>query len=215
MPHLSAVVVAGEPGESGGIGQEKAMISALGRPLIDYVLEALRGCREVSEVIVSVTGSTPLTEVHVRSRGYQSITCPGADSESDLRYVLQRLPTPYALTVPANLPLLRPESIDDVVEEFYRSKKSSLVVGFPIDDVQEMIADPAIVKNMDGIRAIPCGLRVLDRAQALDRSGTGEGYLVTDLEDFAVDVNTISQLSLAEAILRGRRKTKRSTSGIW
>ena len=139
------------------------MISALGRPLIDYVLEALRGCREVSEVIVSVTGSTPLTEAHVRSRGYQSILCPGSVRENDLRYALQILSTPFALTVPANLPLLRPESIDDVVDEFYRSRKSSMVVGVPIDDVQEVISDPAAVKDMNGIRVIPCGVKVFDR----------------------------------------------------
>ncbi len=214
MPQLSAIVFAGGPGIRGHeIGQETAMISALGRPLIDYVLEALQGCREVSEVIVSVTASTPLTEAHVRSRGYQSVTVPGVAGEADLHLVMQLLSTPFVLTVAANLPLLRSESIDDVVDEFYRSKRSSMVVGVAIDDVQEVIAEPTTVMDMDGVRATPCGIRIIDRDQALNRSHPDEAYLVTDLEDFAVDVNNVGQLEIAEGILRTRHRHQRSPSG--
>ena len=186
------------------------MISALGRPLIDYVLEALRSCREVSEVMVSVTGSTPLTESHVRSRGYQSISVPGTGYDADLHHVFSLLSTPYVLTVAANLPLLRSESIDDVVSAFYRSKRSSLVVGVPIEEVQETFIEPTIVRDMNGVKAIPCGISVIDRNLKLSNSYLDTSYLVSDLEDFAVDVNTIGELKQAERILRARRWHERS-----
>jgi adenosylcobinamide-phosphate guanylyltransferase len=205
MPHLSAVVIAGEPGlEDREVGQEKAMISALGRPLIDYVLDALRSSREVSEVLVCVTGSTPLTESHVQSRGFQSISTPGSGYDPDLHRVMQLLSTTYLLAVPANLPLLRPESIDEIVEAFYRTKKSSMVIGVPVDDVQEAIVEPTSVMDMNGVKAMPCGVKIMDRNAALDHSGDGEAYLVTDLEDFTVEVSTVGQLRLAEGILRAR-----------
>jgi len=186
------------------------MISALGRPLIDYVLQALRGCREVSEVMVSVSGSTPLTESHVRSRGYPSISTLGVGYDADLHQVLNLLSTPYVLTVAANLPLLRSESIDDVVSAFYRSKKSSMVVGVPIDEFQEAMVDPTTVKDMNGVKAIPCGISILDRHFRLSNSYLDASYLVSDLEDFAVDVNNIGQLKQAERILRARRWHERS-----
>lgn len=181
------------------------MISALGRPLIDYVLQALRDSREVSEIIVSVTGSTPLTESHVRSRGYQSISTPGMGHDADLHHVLSLISTPYVLTVAANLPLLRSESIDDVVSAFYRSKKSSMVVGVPIDEFQEVIIEPTMVMDMNGVKAMPCGISIIDRNLRLNNSYLDASYLVSDLEDFAIDVNNIGQLKQAERILRARR----------
>jgi GTP:adenosylcobinamide-phosphate guanylyltransferase len=205
MPQLSAVVIAGEPSSrSREVSQEMAMISALGRPLIDYVLDTLRSCREVSDVLVCVTGSTPLTESHVQSRGFQSISTEGFGYDSDLLQVMRLLSTTYVLAVPANLPLLRPESIDEIVEAFYRSKKSSMVIGVPIDDVQEVIVQPTLVMDMNGVKAMPCGVRIMDRNLALNHSGDAEAYLVTDLEDFTVEVNTIGQLRRAEGILRAR-----------
>jgi GTP:adenosylcobinamide-phosphate guanylyltransferase len=211
MPRLSAVVIAGENGcKTQREDQETAMISALGRPLIDYVLVALRGSREVSEVIVSVTGSTPLTESHVRSRGYQSISVPGMGYDADLHHVLSLLSTPYVLTVAANLPLLRSESIDDVVSAFYRSKRSSLLVGVPTDEVQEAIIEPTMIKDMNGVKAIPCGISVIDRSLRINNSYLDASYLVSDLEDFAVDVNNIGQLKQAERILRARHWHDRS-----
>ncbi len=205
MPQLSAVVIAGEYGLGlSEVGQEKAMISALGRPLIDYVLDALDGCREVSEVVVSVTSSTLLTEAHVRSRGYQCIIAPGVGDDVDLRQVMQLLSAPCILAVAANLPLLRPESIDDVVAAFYRSRKGSLVVGVPINEIQEIIGWPSMVMDMNGIKAMPCGIKVLERDMMLGKSCLGEDFLVTDLEDFTVRVDDIGQLRLAESILRAR-----------
>ncbi len=180
------------------------MISALGQPLIDYVLDALGGCRELSEVIVTVTGSTPLTEAHVRSRGYWAICTPGEGSEADLRYAMRHLTTPYILAVPANLPLLRSESLDEVITAFYRSKKSTMLVGVPIDDVQEAIIERNSVMDMDGVKAISCGVRITDRNLALSRLDFDEAHLVTDLEDFAASVCTIGQLKMVERILKAR-----------
>ncbi|MDD1743265.1 MAG: NTP transferase domain-containing protein [Methanomassiliicoccales archaeon] len=209
MPQLSAVVVAGGNGvRSGEVRQETAMISTLGRPSIDYVLEALRGCREVSEVIVSVTGSTPLTEAHVRSRGYPAVSVPESRGIADLGLVMQLVSTPFVLVVPANLPLLRSESIDSVVDAFYRSKRSSLVVGVPIDDVQEIITDPTTVMDMDGVRAAPCGVRIMDRGRTMGLSPPDVAYLVTDLEDFDVAVDNVGELEIAERILSARQRRR-------
>ena len=210
---MSAVVIAGEPSErSDGVDQETAMISALGQPLIDYVLDALSDCWEISEVLVTVTGSTPLTEAHVRSRGYRSISTPGGGFEADLHYVMRLLSTPYVLAVAANLPLLRSKSIDEAIAAFYQSKKSAMLVGVPIDDVQEAIVGRNSVMDMDGVKAIPCGVWIMDRNLALSRLCCDEAHLVTDLEDFAVGVCTLGQLRMAEGFLKARGWKKRSPS---
>lgn len=184
--------------------QEKPLIHVLGRPIIDYVLDALDGSKEVSEVVVSVSQATPLTEAHVQGRGIRFIRTPGAGYVDDLRYAMYLLSTPYVLVVPADMPLLRSHSIDSVVTAFYRSKKSSIVVGVPETKFQEMSAEPTLTMDMNGVRAVPCGISIVDREMMLHDEYLDEAYMVTDLEDFAVNVNTVRNLALAEGIMRGR-----------
>ena len=100
--------------------------------------------------------------------------------------------------------MLRYESLDEVITAFYRSKKSTLLVGVPIDDIQEAFIERYSVMDMDGVKATPCGVRVTDRDLALSRLCFDEAHLVTDLDDFAVSVCTIGQLKMAERILRAR-----------
>jgi GTP:adenosylcobinamide-phosphate guanylyltransferase len=79
------------------------------------------------------------------------------------------------------------------------------VVGVPIDEIEEAIIEPTMVKDMNGVRAIPCGVSVIDRNRGLIGSYLDASYLVTDLEDFSVDVNNEGELKRAERILRSRR----------
>jgi GTP:adenosylcobinamide-phosphate guanylyltransferase len=83
-----------------------------------------------------------------------------------------------------------------------------MVVGIPESDVQEAILDPASVMDMNGVQAMPCGVSIMDRDLALNQLCAEPAYLVTDLEDFAVDVHTIGQLKVAEAILSARARAE-------
>ena len=207
MPRVSAVVTAGGKGTRiAELRQEKPLVTLSHRPMIDYVLEALRGSKEVSEIVVSVSQATPETEKHVRALGYRFVRTPGAGYVEDLRYAMYLITTPYVLVVPADMPLLRSESIDKVVTAFYRSKKSSIVVGVPEALFQEanLGADPTVVMDMNGERAVPCGISIVDRDLMLKGEYLDEAYMVTELADFAINVNTVAQLRKAEGVIRSR-----------
>ncbi|MEM0448271.1 MAG: NTP transferase domain-containing protein [Methanomassiliicoccales archaeon] len=204
MLRVSAVVTAGGKGTRiAELRQEKPLIQIMGRPMIDYVLEALKGSKEVSEVVVSVSSSTPMTEEHVQRQGYRFVRTPGAGYVEDLRYAMYLLSTPYVLVVPADMPLLRSSSIDKVVTAFYRSKKSSIVVGVPESLFRELNqgAEPTVVMNMNNERAVPCGISIVDRDLMLRGEYLDEAYMVTELVDFAINVNTVEQLHQAERVL--------------
>ena len=207
MPRVSAVVTAGGKGTRiAELRQEKPLVTLSDRPMIDYVLEALRGSKEVSEIVVSVSQATPETEKHVSALGYRFVRTPGAGYVEDLRYAMYLITTPYVLVVPADMPLLRSESIDKVVTAFYRSKKSSIVVGVPEALFQEanLGADPTVVMEMNGERAVPCGISIVDRDLMLKGEYLDEAYMVTELADFAINVNTVAQLRKAEGVIRSR-----------
>ena len=207
MPRVSAVVTAGGKGTRiAELRQEKPLVTLSDRPMIDYVLEALRGSKEVSEIVVSVSQATPETEKHVSALGYRFVRTPGAGYVEDLRYAMYLITTPYVLVVPADMPLLRSESIDKVVTAFYRSKKSSIVLGVPEALFQEanLGADPTVVMDMNGERAVPCGISIVDRDLMLKGEYLDEAYMVTELADFAINVNTVAQLRKAEGVIRSR-----------
>lgn len=184
--------------------REKPLIEIQGRPIVDYVLEALAGSKEVAEIVVSVSPATPLTEAYVHEQGFRFIRTPGAGYVDDLRYAMYLISTPYVLVVPADMPLLRAHSIDMVVTAFYRSKKSSIVVGVPENRFQELSLEPTLTMDMNGTRAVPCGVSIVDREMMLHNEYLDEAYMVTELEDFAVNVNTIKNLALAERVLQER-----------
>jgi len=207
MPRVSAVVTAGGKGTRiAELRQEKPLVTLSHRPMSDYVLEALRGSKEVSEIVVSVSQATPETEKHVSALGYRFVRTPGAGYVEDLRYAMYLITTPYVLVVPADMPLLRSESIDKVVTAFYRSKKSSIVLGVPEALFQEanLGADPTVVMEMNGERAVPCGISIVDRDLMLKGEYLDEAYMVTELADFAINVNTVAQLRKAEGVIRSR-----------
>lgn len=181
------------------------MIEVLGRPMIDYVLESVAGSKEVSELVVTVSGATPLTENHVEKLGHRFIRTPGEGYVQDLRYAMYLCTTPYVLVVPADMPLIRSSSIDSVVTAFYRSKKSSIVVGVPLSVFREMNTEPAFTMEMNGQTAVPCGVSIVDRDLMLRDEYLDEAYKLTELEDFAINVNTVANLRMAESILRRRK----------
>jgi adenosylcobinamide-phosphate guanylyltransferase len=186
---------------------EKPLIELSGRPMIDYVLDALKGSKEVSEIVVSVSQATPATEEHVHQRSFRFVRTPGAGYVEDLRYAMYLITTPYVLVVPADMPLLRSASIDQVVTAFYRSKKSSIVVGVPESVFREanVGTEPTIVMEMNGEEAVPCGISIVDRDLMLKGEYLDEAYMVTELMDFAINVNTVAQLGRSESVLKARK----------
>ncbi len=203
---MSAIVTAGGRGTRiKELNQEKPMIEVLDRPMIDHVLDAVVASKEVSEVAVTVSEATPLTERHVEKLGHRFIRTPGEGYVQDLRSAMYLITTPYVLVVPADMPLIRPSSIDAVVTAFYRSKKSSIVVGVPVSVFQRMNAEPTFTMEMNGQSAVPCGVSIVDRDLMLHDEYLDEAYMLTELEDFAINVNTVANLRMAEDILRRRQ----------
>jgi GTP:adenosylcobinamide-phosphate guanylyltransferase len=58
--------------------------------------------------------------------------------------------------------------------------------------------------DMNGERAVPCGISIVDRELMLRGEYLDEAYMVTRLMDFAINVNTAEQLRQAEGILSHR-----------
>jgi len=60
--------------------------------------------------------------------------------------------------------------------------------------------------DMNGVTAVPCGVSIVDRELMLREEYLDEAYMITELTDFAINVNTVPNLRMAERILKERKE---------
>lgn len=91
---------------------EKPLVAVDGRPMVDRVLAGLHESR-VDEVLGVVSPQAPATRAHLADR-VAVIETDGAGYVSDLQSALAAVDPPV-VTVPADLPLLAGDVVDDLL----------------------------------------------------------------------------------------------------
>jgi adenosylcobinamide-phosphate guanylyltransferase len=185
---MDAVVMAGGKGER--MGGEKPMVLLDGKPLLAYVVEALLGSSRIGRVYVAVSPKVPLTAEYIRSfpdRRVAPVATPGSGYVDDTAYAARALglSEPFVV-VSADLPLITPDVVDRVINEYIKCGKEALSVW-----VEE-----------DG-KATPAGINVVHGAH-IDRAQE-EYSLLLDSESL-VNANYRKDLTYCEQLLKARRR---------
>ena len=74
----------------------------------------------------------------------------------------------------------------------------------PSSIVRSLGAVPSFTLEVEGQEVVLCGVSVVDREQMLSGEMVSQGYLVTENEEFALNVNTRDDLRNAEQMLHRR-----------
>jgi len=106
------------------------------------------------------------------------------------------------LVCPVDLPLLTPGGIDAVVEASAASGAGSFCVTVPVDLMLSLGMALTYFLEVGGRKVVLCGVSVVDREQMLTGRELEQDYMVTDAEEFALNVNTLADLRKAEEVLR-------------
>ncbi len=123
---VTALVMAGGKGTRMQIAEEKPLIEVCGKPVIEYVLTALKNAKKIDSIIVATTNCTPKTAKLMNQHGIQVIQTPGRDYVSDMGYAVQTLKLGVFLAIAADLPLVQSEMLDAIVERYERCGKPAL-----------------------------------------------------------------------------------------
>ncbi|WP_144902574.1 NTP transferase domain-containing protein [Halobellus captivus] len=114
--------------------REKPLVEIDGEPMLDRVVDALTASRvggsgsEADGTIHAVVSPyTPATAARARKRSLSVIETPGGGYVSDLRAALETIDRSGSenrpvLTVPADLPLLAPEHVDDAIDRAFAAE---------------------------------------------------------------------------------------------
>lgn len=165
---VTAVIMAGGKGTRMKSVQEKPLLKIKGKPMIQWVYEAVLRAREVDELVVATSKHTPHSTMFIRKLGLNLIVTPGGGYVEDLGFIINEFSwnnssseeiDEVIITISADLPLLTGEILDDVILEYKNCGKPAMCVAVPVDFFEEINLKPHMVMG----DMVPSGLNILRR----------------------------------------------------
>jgi len=205
---ITALLMAGGRGTRMALSEEKPLLRVGGKPMIGYVISALRDSKSVDEIVVAVSQHTPETADLLKKFPVKILKTPGEGYVSDIRYSVGKLKLDVALTISADLPLITGEIIDKIIERYRQCNKPALTVVVPIETKERFGLGEEYVLEAGNKRLVPAGINVID-GRRIDEGELEEEIYVIDREEVAVNVNTPHDLEIAERLFAERIQRNR------
>jgi adenosylcobinamide-phosphate guanylyltransferase len=197
---LDALVMAGGKGSRLKMG-EKPLVKLFGRPLIDYVVGALLDS-SADRVFVAVTENVPMTEEWAMERELEVVETSGKGFVADMVEAVEKSGvTEPILIIMADLPLINPDLIDEIMETYEERPEPALSTYTPLDLHRRLGRRPDSLFNYRGQLIVPSGINILDGADIKEEQE--DYHLIMERIELAVNVNVVDDLKLCESIIQG------------
>jgi len=203
------LVMAGGKGSRMTANTEKPLLEILAKPMILYVVEALRGSKYIKDIFVATSHRTPRTTQTLTSLGVRTFETSGRGYVEDTQETVKSLGLGKTLVISADLPLITSKFIDQVIQRYEFSRKPALTVM-----VSESPAKKIQSENNEGVQHknahfLPVGVNMLD-GNRIDEKELDEEVMVVKNLEITMNVNTSEDLkqvrSMMNETLRNRRK---------
>ena len=199
---MDAIVMAGGLGKRLGMG-EKPCIEVLGKPLISYVVDALENAKNIDHIFVAVSPATPHTEsvvLNYYDGRIKVIQTAGGNYVRDMVYAVESagIDEPV-LIIMSDLPLIRPDLIDSIIDKYKKCGKPAMSVHVPISVCKDLGVRPDTVFNRNGNLIVPTGVNILD-GKDIHNEQEDLNLILEDLE-LALNINTVEDLKQCKKLL--------------
>lgn len=177
---------------------EKPLFKLKEVPLIKYVLDNLNQSKLIDKIIIAVSPNTCKTTQYLKSLDYdfEILYTSGKDYLTDLSYVLdyfeKKSKDDTLLFINADLPFICAETIDDVLNHYFKSDKDALSVLVPVEIFEELGLDYSY--EFDG--NVPSGLNILRSENIIQE----ESNIVIPKVELALNINTLLDSKVAEKL---------------
>jgi adenosylcobinamide-phosphate guanylyltransferase len=202
---LNAIIMAGGFGSRLGMG-EKPCVELLGKPLISYVIDVLVRTESIEDIYVAVSPATPNTASFVENEydgTVQVIPTGGGNYVGDMVYAVKVAGiTEPLLILMADLPLLTPELLEKVIDEYNVCGKPAMSIFSPIYVCKSLGIRPDTVFNWDGKLIVPSGINILDGSN-VDHEQDYVSFVLENIE-IALNINTPEDLKKCKDMLLER-----------
>jgi adenosylcobinamide-phosphate guanylyltransferase len=200
---IPALIMAGGKGSRMGLPTEKPMLPFLGKPLLDWVAEAVLSAKKVSEFYVITSANTPKTEAHCKSMGWNVVRTDAKGYHDDLKQAISRLGwMGPVLTMPSDVPAITGPILDRVVGEFEVCGKDFLAVFVPIKTRQDLGLSISSTDEYKGVWYAVSGVNVINGAKILGEGKIETAAIITEETQVALNVNTTKDFEVAETLIK-------------
>ncbi|MFX1258951.1 MAG: NTP transferase domain-containing protein, partial [Promethearchaeota archaeon] len=146
--------------------QEKLLLSIGGKYLIEHVIDAALASKKINRVIIAVSPHTPCTRSIIASRNQliEIIETPGAGYHSDVSFIIKALSLGISITIAADIPLIKSEILDEIIERYFTLKKPTLSVMADVKLFNQYGLSPTIIFQSENYQKnlVPLGINVID-----------------------------------------------------
>jgi len=192
---------------AGGMGrrmlsnEEKPMLSVKNKPMVSYVLDALKNSKCFDKIIGLVSKNTPRTAHFLASNNVQVVIGSGTDYVKDLNRALELVRPNKVFTISSDLPLMNSEMVKNIVNAFDGCKKPCLTVVVSRTLLEEIGVSTDYSLEYCGNIVCHSGVSIIDSAKVSGYASIDEELLIMDKPQLALNVNTMHELKLAEKML--------------
>ena len=204
---VPALVMAGGKGSRMGLSTEKPLLPFLGKPLIDWVAEAILDAKKVSEFYVITSANTPQTERHCRSEGWKILHTDAEGYHNDLKQAVSiaNLTGPV-LTMPSDVPAITGQVLDKIVDAFEGCGKEFLAVFVPIKARQDLGLSISSTDEYKGVWYAVSGVNVINGAKIQSEGKIETSAIITEETEVLLNINTTKDLIIAQKIMTKQKQ---------
>jgi uncharacterized protein (TIGR00454 family) len=205
---IPALIMAGGKGKRMGLTIEKPLLLFLGKPLIEWVVEAVKSAKKVSEFYIVTSENAPETEKKCLKDGLKVIRTDGKNYHDDLvQAILKSQLRCPVLTIPADLPALTGKFIDNVISTFEDHGRDALAVFVPIKTREKLELSISSTDEYKGAWYAVAGVNIINGARIQDEGKIDTSAIITEETEVLLNINTLKDLSIAEKIMQKQRET--------
>jgi len=200
---VPALIMAGGKGKRMGLQVEKPLLPFLGKPLIDWVVEAVASAEKVSEFYVVTSGNTPETEKRCRDKGWKVLRTAARGYHDDLKQAVAEAGLAGSvLTIPSDLPAVTGKFLDKVVSAFEVCGKDFLAVFVPIEAREDLGLSVSSKDEYKGVWYAVAGVNIVNGARIQGEGKIETSAIITEETEVLLNINTLKDLETAEKIMR-------------
>ena len=200
---IPALIMAGGKGSRMGSSTEKPMIAFLGKPLLDWVVDAVFNSKKISKFCVITSVNTPKTEEHCKNMDWKVLRTDAKGYHNDLKQAVSQLGwRGPILTMPSDVPAVTGAILDGVVCEFEASNKDFLAVFVPIEKRQELGLSTSSTDEYKGKMYAVSGVNIINGAKVLSQRKIDTTAIISENTRMVLNVNTVKDFEVAESIMR-------------
>ena len=200
---VPALIMAGGKGKRMGLAIEKPLLPFMGKPLLDWVVEAVQSAEKVSEFYVVTSGNTLETEKRCLSKGWKVLRTDAKSYHEDLKQaILEANLNCPVLTIPADLPAITGKFLDKVISAYEDGGKDALAVFVPIKTREELELSISSTDEYKGVWHAVSGVNIINGAKIQEEGKIDTNAIITEEIEVLLNINTPKDLEIAEKIMQ-------------